>query len=310
MKDRIALRQDIVRMVGLPAVREEVLFSTLTTMRIGGPAALLVEPNEAEQIQNVVAYLAAHDIPWLIMGNGSNMIVSDAGFDGVVLRIGSSFGRIAVTDSSVTSQAGALLSTVAQQALQHNLTGLEFAAGIPGTLGGAVSMNAGAYDGEMSQVVVTSTCIDKLGNETILQDSAHHFGYRQSTIQSNQMVVLETRMQLIEGDHALIADKMRGFQLRRSDKQPLNLPSAGSVFRRPQGYYAGKLIEDAGLRGYRIGGAQVSEKHCGFIVNVGGATAENVMDLICHIQKTVWDAFGVQLETEVKLLGGKPLCNF
>lgn len=273
-----------------------------TTFKIGGTVDLLVKPVSYEQIAQVVKLCKIHEIPYYILGNGSNLLVADEGYRGVVIQIYNQLADVVVKGKEVTAQAGALLSKIATKAMENSLTGLEFAHGIPGTLGGAVVMNAGAYDGEMKQVITECKVLDEAGHILTLSKEDLELGYRSSIIQKKKYIVLEATMQLEEGDKELIKTKMKELMTRRKEKQPLDKPSAGSTFKRPEGYFAGKLIMDSGLKGYQVGGAMVSDKHCGFVVNAGGATCKDVVDLIQYIQKVVQEKFGVQLEAEVKIL--------
>lgn len=275
-----------------------------TSMRVGGAADIMVLPSSTREIIEIKNYLQKSGVSHYVMGNGTNLIVSDTGYKGVIIKISDNYSDIAADRDEITAQAGAYIVAVSNLALKNSLAGLEFAAGIPGTVGGAVAMNAGAYDGEMKDVVSETLCINEAGEEIAIRGEEHEFGYRTSRIQKERLVVLEVKMKLEKGDPLEISEKMRSFNQRRREKQPLNLPSAGSVFKRPEGFFAGKLIQDAGLSGFRIGGAQVSEKHCGFIVNTGGATASDIIDLVRHIQETVYRKAGVMLEPEVRILGG------
>lgn len=274
-----------------------------TTFRIGGPADCFVQLESREQLIGVQKYLYQVDVPFFVLGNGSNLLVSDNGFPGIILQIGQRMSGIEVDGRRITAQAGATLAQVARTALEHGLTGLEFAAGIPGTVGGGVVMNAGAYDGELSQVVKQVNVVSRQGEIMELDNSTMEFGYRTSTIRTNPFTVTDVIFELEEGDREQIRAKMEELAARRREKQPLEYPSAGSTFKRPRGNFAGKLIMDAGLRGYQTGGARVSDKHCGFIINVGGATAQDVRDVILEVQERVKDRFGVNLETEVLFLG-------
>lgn len=274
-----------------------------TTFRIGGEADCLVKIENAGQLSGVLHYLSVVEIPFFIMGNGSNLLVGDKGFSGVILQVSDKMNEIRVAGNRIYAQAGAFLSQVAKVAREHGLTGLEFAAGIPGTVGGGVVMNAGAYDGEMKMVVEEVTVLNKEGNELHLNNETMEFGYRTSAIKNQPFVVTECCFTLKEGDKDAIAAKMADFQQRRKDKQPLEYPSAGSTFKRPEGHFAGKLIMDAGLKGASVGGAQVSEKHCGFVINTGEATAADVRNLITYIQDEVERQFSVRLEPEVIFLG-------
>ncbi len=274
-----------------------------TTFRVGGPADCLIELENTEQLQKVQRYLNLIEMPYVVLGNGSNVLVSDEGYRGVVLQISNRMNHILVEGNCIIAQAGALLSQVARVAMEHGLTGLEFASGIPGTVGGGVVMNAGAYGGEMSQVVTKVTVVNCEGEILELNNATMEFGYRYSTIRNQPFVVTEVSFELAEGSVEMIKETMDDLTAKRREKQPLEYPSAGSTFKRPEGYFAGELIMNAGLRGFQIGGAKVSDKHCGFVINAGDATAADVMNLIHEIQKRVKDKFQVNLETEVVFLG-------
>ena len=270
-----------------------------TTFRIGGPADCFVELENEEQLKSVQKYLTLVEQPFFILGNGSNLLVSDRGYSGIILQIGQKMSGIRVEGCRIIAEAGALLSQVAKTASEHGLTGLEFASGIPGTVGGGVVMNAGAYDGELSQVVTQVNVVSREGESLEFNNSTMEFGYRTSALRKNPFTVTAVILELKEGNPELIKAKMDELAEKRRMKQPLEYPSAGSTFKRPAGYYAGKLIMDAGMRGYQTGGARVSDKHCGFIINVGKATAHDVLDVICEVQERVKERFGVDLEPEV-----------
>ncbi|MDE6640875.1 MAG: UDP-N-acetylmuramate dehydrogenase [Acetatifactor sp.] len=274
-----------------------------TTFRIGGPADCFVQIENKEQLIRVQKYLMQVELPFFILGNGSNLLVSDKGYRGIVLQIGPGMNRIEVDGDVITAQAGALMSQVARVALEHGLTGLEFASGIPGTIGGGVVMNAGAYDGDMSGVVTQVNVVNRAGECMELENDPMEFGYRTSTIKNNPFTVTEVILKLEKGDREQIKAKMEDLAVRRREKQPLEYPSAGSTFKRPKGCFAGKLIMEAGLRGFRVGGAEVSEKHCGFIVNTGSATARDVRNVISEVQERVKEKFNVDLEPEILFLG-------
>lgn len=275
-----------------------------TSFKVGGPADILVTPRDVESIEQIVGICKSQGTPFCVIGNGTNLVVRDKGIRGVVIKLFDSFNECTVDGEIIKAQAGALLSVVSKLALYNGLSGLEFAEGIPGTLGGAIAMNAGAYNGEMKDVVVKTKYIEPdTGAMKVLHGEEHRFGKRTSFIQQQGGIVVQSYMKLKKGDSEEIKAAMDEFSRRRREMQPLEYPSAGSVFKRPEGYYAGKLIQDCGLRGFRIGGAEVSIKHCGFIVNVGNATAEDVLNVIRHIQDTVKNRFGVALETEVRIIG-------
>lgn len=274
-----------------------------TTFRVGGPAAFFVTPQTNEEVKAVVACCKAQNVPYYIVGNGSNLLVSDHGYQGVIIQIFKGMNEITIEGNVIKAQAGALLSAVANRALDAELTGFEFAAGIPGTLGGACVMNAGAYGGEMKDVLETVTVLTEDGEILILKKEELELGYRTSVIAKKNYVVLEVVICLEKGEKAAIKGYMDELREKRITKQPLEYPSAGSTFKRPEGYFAGKLIQDANLRGFQVGGAQVSEKHCGFVINKDNATAANVVELMRQVSEKVEAEFGVKLEPEVKRLG-------
>ena len=277
-----------------------------TTFRIGGPADALALPKTPEEVAEVVRFCHEHAQSYYVLGNGSNLLVSDEGYRGLVLQLYRNFNDIQVNGETITVQSGAMLAAVARTAYQTGLTGLEFASGIPGTIGGAVVMNAGAYGGEMKNVLKEVTVLTKEGEVLVIPAKALELGYRTSVIPKNGWIVLGAVLQLKKGDQEQILARMEELKEQRITKQPLDLPSAGSTFKRPEGYFAGKLIMDAGLRGFTVGGAQVSEKHCGFVVNRGNATAADVWELICEVKRRVKEMTGVELEPEVKRLGDFP----
>lgn len=274
-----------------------------TTFRLGGPADCLVEMENGQQLARVQKYLRQIELPFFVLGRGSNLLVGDLGYRGVVLQVGPKMGEIQVEGNLVTVQAGALMSQVAKAAWEHGLTGFEFASGIPGTMGGGVVMNAGAYGGEMKQVVKSVKVLDKESNELELDNDTMEFGYRTSAIKNHPFLVTEVTLELTPGDPDEIKALMTELAKKRKEKQPLEYPSAGSTFKRPEGHYAGELIMNAGLRGYQCGGARVSDKHCGFVINTGNACASDVLDVIKEVQQRVKEQFRVDLETEVVILG-------
>lgn len=290
-------------MVGEENIRQDEPMDRHTSFRTGGNAACFVEPGNAEQLARILPYLQKTEQDYFVLGNGTNLLISDLGYDGVVIYIGDKMGKISVDGSRITVQAGALLSQTAKAAMEASLTGMEFASGIPGSIGGAMMMNAGAYDGEMSQIVESVTVLNPSGERMILENETMEFGYRTSILKNRPFVVTEVTLRLKEGDREQIQAKMADFAARRREKQPLQFPSAGSTFKRPEGYFAGKLIMDSGLRGYRIGGAQVSEKHCGFIINCGNASSQDISELMDEVIQRVKERFGVTLEPEVVRLG-------
>ena len=273
-----------------------------TTFRVGGPADVFVCP-DSEELPVVLRLAKEHQIPVTVIGNGSNLLVSDGGIRGLVIEIGNRMDEIAVEGTRIRAGAGALLSKVAQLAAGASLGGMEFAAGIPGSIGGAVVMNAGAYGGEIKDIIVNATVLDADGNVQKLPKEALDLSYRHSCIMDQNYYVVEAEFELYSKPEEEIRSVMAELREKRMEKQPLEYPSAGSTFKRPEGYFAGKLIQDAGLRGYRVGDAQVSEKHCGFVINRGNATATEILQLIHDVQEKVQEKFGVTLETEVRILG-------
>ena len=274
-----------------------------TTFRIGGPADILVKPSDVQQLKAICAACRGSGTPFTLLGNGSNVLVSDAGIEGVVIMLLDNFARIRVENNIITAQAGALLSQIGNTALNHSLTGFEFACGIPGTLGGACIMNAGAYGGEMKDILLGVTVMDAEGSIREYEPHEMQLGYRSSRFAREGLIVLEARLQLQKGNSDEIAEYMKDLAARRREKQPLEMPSAGSTFKRPEGSFAGKLIMDAGLRGFTVGGAAVSEKHCGFVINTGDATAADVIELMRQVSDRVNKQFGVALEPEVRIIG-------
>ena len=270
--------------------------------RVGGPADILVTPVNEEQVVNTLKLCREYNVPYFILGNGSNILVKDGGISGVVIKF-NKLNKITTEGNCVTAQSGALLKYVSKAALENNLRGFEFACGIPGSIGGAVFMNAGAYDGEMAHVIKSARVIDENFNIKNLTKEELELGYRSSIVMKKGYVVIEATVELESGEYASIKDKIDDLTNRRESKQPLEYPSAGSTFKRPEGYFAGKLIQDSGLKGFSIGGAAVSEKHSGFVINKGGATAKDVLDVIAHVQKTVKENFDVELHTEVRIIG-------
>lgn len=290
-------------LIKISSVKEEELMSKHTTFKVGGKVDYFVMPSSVGEIKDILLLCKNYNVPLFIMGNGSNLLVSDLGFRGVVLSIGNAFNKIQIQDDILTVEAGALLSKISNVALKNSLTGFEFAGGIPGTLGGAVSMNAGAYGSEIKDVLLDVEVIDKDGNLITISNSDLEFGYRTSIITKKDYIVLSARIKLQRGNSDKIKEKMEELLIARKTKQPLEYPSAGSTFKRPEGYFAGKLIQDAGLKGYRVGGAEVSQKHSGFVINIGNATARDIYNLIRYIQKEVYEKFSISLETEVKFVG-------
>ncbi len=274
-----------------------------TTFCIGGAAEVFVRPLDIKTLQKTLRLCKKYRYPFYIMGNGSNLLVSDTGYKGCIIQFGENFNAIKVKDNCIYAQSGALLSTIAKVALENNLTGMEFAAGIPGSIGGAAVMNAGAYDGEMQQLISTVNLLDTNGQEVIYSKEQMNFSYRKSIVKENQYIVTGVSLVLEKGNHDAIQEKQEEFLKRRKEKQPLNFASAGSTFKRPTGNFAGKLIVDAGLSGFAIGDAQISEKHCGFLINKGNATAKEMQLLIKTTIQIVQEKFFITLEPEVIFLG-------
>jgi len=283
-------------------IRFDVPLKDYTTMRVGGPAACIIEARDEAQIINIIHFATKSSTPLLLIGNGSNMIVSDHGFDGIVLHINKQMSTIRCEGEKIIAQAGAMLPLISRMAAENSLTGLEFAAGIPGTVGGSVVMNAGAYGGEMKHVV-ESVRVYMDGEVKTLSADEMDFGYRHSTLLNRSCVVLSVTFCLKHGSKEEILSVMADFNARRREKQPLQYPSSGSFFKRPEGHFAGALIQNANLKGYAVGGARVSELHAGFVINTDKATANDVYRLMLHVQKTVYERFAVHLEPEVRLIG-------
>ena len=297
------LYYELCSITGEKNILKDEPMSAHTTFRIGGPADYFAMPSSAEEIRRIVSLCIEQEVPYYIIGNGSNLLVGDKGFRGVIIQIFKNMRDIRTEGETVTAQAGALLSKVAAAAYDAGLTGFEFASGIPGTLGGAVRMNAGAYGGEMSQVLKSVDVLTAEGEVLTIPVEEMKMGYRTSIVSRMDYVVLGAQLVLSRGSKEDIRAKMDELKEKRVSKQPLEFGSAGSTFKRPEGYFAGKLIEDAGLRGFRIGNAQVSEKHCGFVINRGGATAAEVAELMDHIIRRVEETSGVRLQPEVKKIG-------
>ena len=302
-----SVNQEIIKcfndLLGEEKVRISEPMNRHTTFRIGGPADYFLLPSTAEEVKKILEICKEKELPYFILGNGSNLLVSDEGYCGVIIQLYRNYGGITVEGTNIRAGAGALLSQIASAAKNASLTGVEFAGGIPGTLGGAVVMNAGAYGGEMKDVLKEVTVMTEQGEIMTIPAEKLEMGYRTSLVKKAGYLVLEAVISLKAGDVEKIKAIMKDLTEKRVSKQPLEYPSAGSTFKRPEGYFAGKLIMDAGLRGYQVGGAQVSEKHCGFVINKGNATAADVCGLMKDVQEKVQEQFGVTLEPEVKFLG-------
>lgn len=277
--------------------------SNHTTFKIGGKADYFVMPSDYKALWQVLSLCKENNMPYYIIGNGSNLLVGDGGFTGVIIQISSNFSKIDVIDDVVKVEAGALLSKIANTALENKLTGLEFAAGIPGTFGGAVMMNAGAYGGEIKDIIKSVRVLDEEGKLITLKVEELELGYRTSILTRKPYIVVDGKLKLKRGNKEEILELMKDLANRRISKQPLEYPSGGSTFKRPEGYFAGKLISDAGLKGFQVGGAQVSNKHAGFVINTDNATAKDVVTLMSHVKEVVAEKYGVELKAEVKQIG-------
>lgn len=299
----MVLYEELCSLLGAEHVLANEPMSRHTTFRIGGPADYFTIPRNTEEIKALIAICKRMGVPYYILGNGSNLLVGDKGYRGVIIQIYQNMNQIRTEGNRIYAQAGSLLSKIAAEALAHSLKGIEFASGIPGTLGGAVMMNAGAYGGEMKQILENATVLTQEGEVQVLSVDELQLGYRTSIVAKNKYIVLEAVIALESGDVKQIRSYMEELKNKRVTKQPLEYPSAGSTFKRPDGYFAGQLIEDAGLRGFQVGNAQVSQKHCGFVVNRGGATAAEVISLMEQVADKVEGMAGVRLEPEVKRIG-------
>ncbi|MEG2783706.1 MAG: UDP-N-acetylmuramate dehydrogenase [Lachnospiraceae bacterium] len=301
------MKEDFYKQLANFMKKEQILLdepmSKHTTFRVGGPADYFIIPKSIKELQKAVTLSKQYKIPYYIIGNGSNILVSDDGYRGVIIQIYKELDYIEVVGETIYAQAGVLLSKIANEAFAHDLTGVEFAAGIPGTLGGACMMNAGAYGGEMKDVLQDITVLDEKGNVRILQKDELALGYRTSVVAKRGYIVLGATLVLEKGVSEMIRSRMEELRAKRIAKQPLEYPSAGSTFKRPKGHYAGQLIQEAGLCGFQVGGAQVSEKHCGFIINKDQATATDVLQLMNEVVERVRKHSGVTIEPEVKRLG-------
>lgn len=284
-------------------IKVKVPMKEHTSFRIGGPADIMVLPDNAQRIMDTIEVCRSNNCPYYIMGNGTNLLVRDSGYRGVIIKTSVNMTGYNIEDEKVYGQSGVLLSTLSKAIACEGLEGFEYAGGIPGTLGGAVTMNAGAYGGEIKDSIEWAQVMDIEGNIKTLTKSQLGLEYRTSIVQNKDLIVLNCGLKFKKGNKNAIEKRIAKYTNQRRVKQPLNVPSAGSTFKRPEGYYAGKLIEDAGLKGFKIGGAQVSKLHCGFIINVGDATATDVIALIGHIKECVKERFDVTLQPEVKVIG-------
>ena len=284
------------------AMEENALMKDHIYFKVGGPADILLNPTKASQVIETLEVCKENNIPYYVIGNGSNLLVKDGGIRGVVIKL-CNLNNLQVNGNEIKAECGVLLKDVSKAAMENSLTGFEFACGIPGSVGGAVFMNAGAYDGEISGVIKEAEVIDKDGNIVVYSKEDLELGYRSSKVMTMGYIVLSATFELSNGEKDLIENKVNELTSKREDKQPLEYPSAGSTFKSPVGYFAGKLCQDAGLKGFSIGGAAVSKKHSGFVINKGGASAKDILDLIKHIQDEVKKQFGVELHPEVRILG-------
>jgi len=301
--DKAHIYEELRKLISKENIKRDFPMKYMTSFKIGGPADFIITPRSMEEVRKVINFCRQHRVNYFVMGNGTNLLVKDGGFRGIIVKFDDNFDKTEVEGERIIAESGILLSFLSRIALKEQLSGLEFASGIPGTLGGAIAMNAGAYGYEMKDVVEWVELMDEKGPVFKLSNEEMGFGYRKSIVQEKNLIVLKACMKLKKGDYTEIKNLMDELNERRRSKQPLFMPSAGSVFKRPEGHYAGKLIEEAGLKGYRIGDAQVSEMHSGFIVNLGKASAKDVLLLIEHIRNVVKEKFGIWLEPEIKIIG-------
>lgn len=297
--------EDLKNILTIDQIKENELMKHHTTFRIGGSADVMIMPNTEEEIVEIIALSNKHNIPYTIVGNGSNILVTDKGIRGLVIKIADNFSDVQIEGNLVYAQSGARLTAISRKIYEAELTGFEFASGIPGTVGGGVYMNAGAYDSEMKNVIKTVRALDKTGNVIELSNEEMHFGYRKSRAMEDSLIILSVVIELKHGDKAAIKAKIDDFTNKRVTKQPVSEFSAGSTFKRPEGHFAGKLIEETGLRGYTIGHAKISEKHCGFVINKGDSTCEDMLKFIQKVKHKVYEKTGVKLEEEIKIIGEK-----
>ena len=291
------------QIVALENIKLNEQLKPYTTFRVGGPATYFVEPESIQQVQGLISLCKEHQIDWFVIGNGSNLLVSDEGYDGMIISLQKHFSHVIHEDGKIRAEAGAMIAKVSNTAKKHSLTGLEFAAGIPGTVGGALVMNAGAYGGEIKDTLIEAVVLTEQGEVLTLEASQLELGYRKSCILDKKYIVLEALFGLQKGNEEKIKEDMKHYNEQRRLKQPLDKASAGSTFKRPEGHFAAKLIEDAGLKGYQIGDAAVSDKHAGFVVNLGNATSKDIINVCNYVADTVKEKFQVSLEMEVKKIG-------
>jgi len=292
--------EELKKLIDESHIKENVSMADMTTFKTGGMADMIIYPSDIEELKTVVEFLHECKSEYYVLGNGSNLLVSDDGIRKPIICLGHNFSSINIFDNCITASSGALLSAIARKAADESLTGFEFAAGIPGTLGGALMMNAGAYGGEMKDVVEAVSFMDSTGQQYVVSGEEMEFAYRKSALSDTDCIITGATIKLSYGDKSEIISKMNELAAKRREKQPLEFPSAGSTFKRPVGYFAGTLIEGCNLKGTSVGGAQVSEKHAGFIINKGGATTNDICQLIEVVKDTVFKAHGIELETEVK----------
>ena len=298
------IRKELGERIPGVCIEENVPMAQYTSFRAGGKARMMVIPADAEQLSAVLGVLSGSGVEYMVLGNGTNILVKDSGYDGIIVKIGSGFDYVRQEGCRLVCGSGTRMSVAAKAALEGGLSGFEFASGIPGFTGGAVFMNAGAYGGEMKDILRRAKIVSKDGSrEFYMTADELEMGYRHTKLHDTGDIVTEVEFVLEEGNRTQIKAKMSELMEKRNSKQPVNFPSAGSFFKRPEGYFAGKLIQDAGLKGLSVGGAQVSELHSGFIINRGGATATDILQLMEMIQARVFDEFGVRLETEVRIIG-------
>ena len=294
---------DLLKIVDKEDIKIDEPMKNHISFKVGGPADILVRPKTEQQLSDILKYISKNELPYLIIGNGSNLLIKDGGIRGIVIEFGDNFNNFEIKDNIITAQAGTLLAVIGKAALREGLTGFECISGIPGSLGGGLAMNAGAYGGEIKSVVKSVRVMNPQGEIFEFTNEQMKFEYRRSVLTNSDYIVLSAELELKKGNYDEIKELMLDLTNRRTTKQPLNLPSAGSTFKRPEGHFAGKLIDDCGLRGLTLRGAQVSEKHCGFVVNIGEATAKDILDLIYVVKSTVLNKYGIMLEEEVKILG-------
>lgn len=297
--------EDLKNILTIDQIKENELMKHHTTFRIGGSADVMTMPNTEDEIVKIISLSNKHNIPYTILGNGSNVLVTDKGIRGLVIKIADNFSDVQIEGNLVYAQSGARLTAISRKIYEAELTGFEFASGIPGTVGGGVYMNAGAYDSEMKNIIKTVRALDKTGNIIELSNEEMHFGYRKSRAMEDSLIILSVVIELKHGDKAAIKAKIDDFTNKRVTKQPVSEFSAGSTFKRPEGHFAGKLIEETGLRGYTIGHAKISEKHCGFVINKGDSTCEDMLEFIQKVKHKVYEKTGVKLEEEIKIIGEK-----